>query len=159
MKYCKGCDSHKSHDDFYFTVAQGKWTVYNTLCKPCHRAAAKARKEANPEKYAESQRKSTRKFREKPGTKEKERFQRLRDKYGLSQEQYEAMHEAQNGSCAICLTPEAQAPRGLYVDHCHRTGKVRKLLCQHCNSAIGMLKEEPSLFLKAISYLEEHADE
>ena len=76
--------------------------------------------------------------------------------YGLSEVDYQAMVAAQGGVCAICLSsPEEVSARWkrLVVDHDHRTGAVRGLLCAHCNKAIGLLKENPSAFLNAIRYL------
>ena len=58
---------------------------------------------------------------------------------------------AQDGKCAICSNP--QENRRLAVDHCHKTGKVRGLLCQGCNTGIGGLKDDTERIKKAIDYL------
>ncbi|MDH6448174.1 hypothetical protein M2155_000582 [Streptomyces sp. SAI-119] len=77
----------------------------------------------------------------------------MRDrKYGLKPGEYDRMLEAQDGGCAICKQPCARERR-LSVDHCHSTGRVRGLLCQNCNAAIGMLKEDVALFFRAVEYL------
>ncbi len=82
----------------------------------------------------------------------------LRD-YGITIEDYERMQQEQDNKCAICfkeetaLNPRTKEPRGLAVDHCHSTGKVRGLLCSMCNSAIGSLKDDISLLGSAILYL------
>lgn len=74
--------------------------------------------------------------------------------YGLSEEQFKSLHSKQEGKCAICSTPERECVRQvLYVDHNHKTGEVRGLLCSHCNSAIGQFKESAELLTKAISYV------
>lgn len=73
---------------------------------------------------------------------------RREKKFGLSPEAYAAMHEAQGGCCAIC-----REDRKLVVDHNHSTGAVRSLLCSPCNTAIGLLKEDPKLMRAAIKYL------
>lgn len=70
--------------------------------------------------------------------------------YGLTDEAYRAMLERQEGRCAVCLD-EAK----LCVDHDHKTGKVRGLLCSHCNTAIGHLRDDPSRIRRAADYLEE----
>ena len=44
-------------------------------------------------------------------------------------------------------------PKRLYVDHCHKTGKIRGLLCNSCNTALGLLKDDISLFKRSIDYL------
>jgi hypothetical protein len=51
------------------------------------------------------------------------------------------MKEAQNNCCATCKRNEKDLRRGLLVDHCHDTGKVRKLLCDYCNVTLGKVKE------------------
>lgn len=77
----------------------------------------------------------------------------MRDrKYGLKPGEYDRMLEQQGGGCAICKNPCARERR-LSVDHCHSTGRVRGLLCQNCNAAIGMLKEDVALFFRAVEYL------
>jgi len=66
------------------------------------------------------------------------------------------MRAEQDGKCAICLTPEADTPgRRLQVDHCHVKGHVRKLLCAHCNRAIGLLKEDPAIIERAYHYVQQ----
>lgn len=86
------------------------------------------------------------------------RDKHLRLKYGLSQVAVEAMAKAQNNGCAICgtaITPEytGSTDTTAHVDHNHRTGKVRGLLCHHCNKAIGHFKENINIMQNAISYL------
>jgi hypothetical protein len=77
----------------------------------------------------------------------------MRDrKYGLEPGEYERILAAQGGVCAICKGPCGRERR-LSVDHCHSTGRVRGLLCQNCNAAIGMLKEDVALFFRAVDYL------
>lgn len=82
--------------------------------------------------------------------------QRNLRKYDLSLEQREDMELAQDGKCAIC----GDLPKGgktssssLHVDHDHKTGKVRGLLCNNCNHAIGKLHDSPFLMEKAAAYL------
>lgn len=91
-----------------------------------------------------------------------ERFKRLQTdghlkrKYGISIEDYNRMLREQNGICAICHQPERAGyrgkPRSLAVDHCHKTGKVRGLLCMRCNRAIGLLSSQEDL-QRAVAYL------
>ena len=75
--------------------------------------------------------------------------------YGLTPEEYQSILEAQDHSCAICKTKDALngKPNRMYVDHCHTTGKVRGLLCQKCNSGLGMFKDDPEMLMNAINYL------
>ena len=78
----------------------------------------------------------------------------LKRRFGLSMAQYDEMLKQQSGSCAICGTPP-QSIR-LSVDHCHKTGKVRGLLCWKCNLSIGHFNDDPGLLLKAAAYLGNH---
>jgi hypothetical protein len=68
------------------------------------------------------------------------------------------LREAQDGKCAICGVHEAYAPRKrLAVDHDHRTGAIRGLLCGNCNVGLGQFKDSPELLAAAIRYLEASA--
>lgn len=86
----------------------------------------------------------------------------LRAAFGLSLEEYERMSAAQGGRCACCGEPERVMRHGrplwLAVDHCHATGRIRSLLCSHCNKGIGHFRDDPSLLRKAAAYLERHAN-
>lgn len=63
------------------------------------------------------------------------------------------MLEEQNGECFICGSkPDDQ----LHIDHDHKTGKVRKLLCRSCNAALGMCKESIDILKKIIEYIKLH---
>lgn len=78
---------------------------------------------------------------------------KLRKEYGLTLAQYNALFAAQGGACAICN----QIVNGnLNVDHDHKTGKVRALLCAPCNLGIGNLREDPSLMEAAAAYIRSH---
>lgn len=63
----------------------------------------------------------------------------LETKYGISLEEYLALLEKQNGLCAACNQPE-KARRPLAVDHDHNTGRIRGLLCTHCNNLAGHIE-------------------
>jgi len=72
---------------------------------------------------------------------DKAREYALKSKYGLTIVQYDEMLTQQNGSCAGCRRPPKSGGRRLHVDHNHKTGKVRGLVCWHCNSAIKKLRD------------------
>jgi len=78
--------------------------------------------------------------------------------YGLNSESYDVLFTAQHGLCAICGLPEVATMRGkvkrLAVDHRHSDDKVRGLVCSKCNTAIGLLDEDPKKFEAAMLYLE-----
>ncbi len=82
----------------------------------------------------------------------------LKKKYGLTVEEYENLFVKQNGVCAVCGEPETALSnigkiKMLAVDHDHETGQVRGLLCNRCNTGIGLLGDNKTTLLKAVAYL------
>lgn len=74
--------------------------------------------------------------------KEKNHSRKVRlKKLGLDESLYEAMLKLQNGACAICKGPPDTRWKKLAVDHCHKTGEVRGLLCMTCNTMLGRLEK------------------
>lgn len=129
MKECSLCSETKPLEDFY-RYASGR--LY-AVCKPCHLARSRQRHAENPIKRRESN------WRNKYGIK------------GFSQEQYEVMYESQAGLCMVCGREETASGRLLAVDHDHRTGMVRGLLCTKCNTTLGWIERHPNI----ITYLQE----
>ena len=78
---------------------------------------------------------------------------RLIKDYGITYIDYLAMYEEQEGCCAICKKPSPHKERDLSVDHCHESGKVRGLLCLHCNTALGHFKDNIDSLGEGIIYL------
>ena len=79
------------------------------------------------------------------------RIQNLKQRYGITPDDYAAMFTAQGGACAICKRhPENK----LAVDHCHTSGKVRGLLCMNCNQALGKFRDDTKIMEAAIAYLQ-----
>jgi len=79
----------------------------------------------------------------------------LQHKYGLTAEQYDQMLIEQAQRCALC--GEESNGRPWHVDHCHDSGKVRGVLCDHCNIGLGHFRENAALLRRAAEYLEAHA--
>ena len=126
-------------------------TYYRKHLKECRAKAREKYKEKRVQRLAYAKKYSSR-----PEVKER---RRQRD---LTMEQYEQMLKAQGGGCAICggkvnmKTRWKKCIKRLAVDHCHKTGKVRGLLCWMCNSSIGRMKDDPALLRKAADYVEKH---
>ena len=76
----------------------------------------------------------------------------LRRKYGISIEQYDELLLAQHGLCKICGRT-CITGKSLSVDHDHKTGAVRGLLCVPCNQALGQFQESPEVMARAIVYI------
>lgn len=147
---CQKCGILKGDDDFY--ANQG-----NT-CKKCVQAATRANRRANPERY-----RATRRTRERknPNLGVDRRKQRIKRRYGLTPESVEELLQAQGGKCAICRVPlispfiaedDGTKVRPV-VDHNHRDGHVRGLLCPACNTGLGQFEDNPKIVKKAYQYL------
>ena len=136
MKHCKSCGVTKDLSLFYKRSRSSDG--YNPHCKECVASYEKAYRTPDVNK----------------------RYN-LKKSFGLSVEDYTAMLESQGGVCAICKQPETTIRAGkvqaLAVDHCHTTGKIRGLLCNSCNRALGKFKDDVSIVKSAVAYLEEHA--
>ncbi len=161
MKRCKHCRATKPFPDFYADSATRDG--YRPECKTCTAARrkawyeqnrereiarVKAWQQANPERVNAVQRRR----RTRPEVKAKNREGHLRRKYGITQADYETLLAKQGGGCAIC----GRKPSGkisLHVDHSHRDGSVRGLLCFRCNNALGDLGDDPTTLNRAIAYL------
>lgn len=75
-------------------------------------------------------------------------------KYKITSEEYFEILKRQNGVCAICKKPEdGNRKRSLCVDHCHKDGHVRGILCGLCNTALGYFKDDISSIDAAAEYL------
>jgi hypothetical protein len=114
-------------------------------------SSSKYRKE-NPEKVAESKKnwyaeikKDNKRYTE---MRRKMEDSRLRRKFGISISDYEERCVAQDGKCLLC-----GKERKLVIDHCHKTGKIRGLLCRACNGFLGMLGDDGQAIIKLQTYL------
>lgn len=74
-------------------------------------------------------------------------------KYGLTQEDWDAMFATQGFRCATCFRDKLSGKMKWHTDHCHATGVVRGILCGRCNKALGLLDDNTSTLSNAISYL------
>lgn len=77
---------------------------------------------------------------------------KLKARYNLTPEQYDAILLAQGGGCATCH----RVVKRFHVDHCHLTGVVRGILCPSCNRALGLINENPDTAYALSAYLEKH---
>ena len=128
MKTCNTCGVET--DEF--------WSR-NARCIPCTRAHRKER-------------------RNNPATREKvleqDRRYHLKHNYGITPEEYDKMLMEQGGVCAMCKKDDPKHYHDrLVVDHNHKTGEVRSLLCNPCNTLIGLANEDVDLLMTAAAYL------
>lgn len=75
-------------------------------------------------------------------------------RYGITGEDYKKILVKQGGKCAICRKIPTKK---LFIDHCHKSKKVRGLLCHHCNTGLGMFKDSTKFITNATKYLTKHA--
>jgi Recombination endonuclease VII len=122
--------------------------------KKLYPSSTPARRAAYRQKYIASGKAKA--YRQKYYASEKGKAERLRyrlkQRYNISVQAFNQMMAQQNGVCAICREFSEET---LFVDHDHKTGRVRALLCRHCNLAIGFLRESPLLARAAATYLEQ----
>lgn len=113
-------------------------------------------KESTPSKDASAWQKA---YRERHPDKVKSA--ELKKHFGITLADYQQMSKKQKHCCAICGERETAvdakgAERFMPVDHCHKTGKIRALLCSACNKALGGFRDDPKLLKKAAKYIEKH---
>lgn len=135
IRICAVCRKKKPIFEFYFRDG-GKRV--RTECKVCINAR-------NKKWYLENRDRANAIFR---NSKRKKRYAKI----GISEEGFQELLRRQHGRCAICRAKPKDGIR-LAVDHDHKTGKVRGLLCKHCNQALGHFRDDPIRLQKAISYL------
>lgn len=129
MRQCKKCQQTKPLSEFY----QRSETTWFHQCKECKKAY-------NRRKQTPSQ----------------QRAWRIKKSYGVTTDQYNHMMVMQSDRCAICLTDEKPRYGYWHIDHDHQTGKVRGLLCEHCNHGLGKFSDDADNMRAAIKYLEVH---
>lgn len=130
MKICTLCGLEKSLEDFPLHNKKG---ARHPRCKDCRSSEQRQRYGVTREYQLSRRLSETRK-----------------QIYNISQEDFESLLEQQDGRCAICSSV-LQKP---CIDHCHSTSKVRGILCQNCNTGLGMFNDSPSNLRKAADYIE-----
>lgn len=155
-KTCSRCGRYMPLDAYRKRRATPDGLAYR--CKDCIRDAYNEKFSSDPN-FRERR---ARYFRSRPEAQRELARQRQRRNlrmYGLTVDDLERMMIAQGGVCAICARPPHEGQRDprkkrLGVDHDHATRKVRGLLCDPCNIALGLFDDDPSRLAAAIQYLE-----
>lgn len=166
MKICIKCKVAKeATDKLYYRLPSGR---LRGMCRNCESVKYKDWYITNKERHLLTSRKwqkknpkkvtlYLRKYRE---THPKQYFQyALKGRYGLSLDEYWKMSKLQGGKCAICQNGENsnKSKKLLSVDHCHKTNKVRGLLCDRCNLGLGLLGDSSEIIAKALKYMRKYA--
>lgn len=82
-----------------------------------------------------------------------DRRKNLKTRYNMSLDDYDSLLKAQDYRCKLCNKEHMTNNKRLYVDHCHRTGKVRGLLCSNCNLSLGQIGDTIESVEKILKYL------
>ena len=130
---CMTCGVEKNILEFY--MRDKKTGRRHSACKECDKARVKARHQANPERTRNND---------------------LKRNYGITLQEHQEMYKNQNGVCAICKGEGDGKWKKLCVDHDHKTGKVRQLLCRNCNMVLGQVGDNANLLEEMIKYLQNH---
>lgn len=139
-KVCTVCHIEKDFDLFYNRKASEDGKAYR--CKDCDNEAVTKFRKKHAVRYRNNARTA-----------------QLKYKYGLTNEGFRLLYEAQGGTCKICnrllakINPSKPTNETAVVDHCHKTNIVRGLLCTKCNRGLGHFKDDIGLLEKATEYL------
>lgn len=133
MKIC--CKCKESKEKIYFYKDKNSKDGFDYSCKLCRNN-------------------SFQEFKKTDRYKIKVRKQKWKEQnIDINYEKYQEMFKNQGGKCAICDVDGNQFGKGMCVDHDHKTGKIRGLLCTDCNMGIGSLKDSIQILKKAVKYL------
>ena len=128
-KLCSSCLTIKPSNDF--KIRRTNSDSLSNQCISCEKI--------NKEKYCRNPR--------------RERDLALRRTFNMTHEDFDLMENSQNGVCKICGSSPSGKFKYLSVDHDHSTGRIRGLLCNKCNSGLGLFNDSSALLVKASKYL------
>jgi hypothetical protein len=146
MKICGKCGVEKNLSDF--TKRKASKDGLNPYCKLCA-----ANYQLNW-RMAEGNKEKKKKYEDArhAANPEKRKEKAMKANYGITLEQYNTMWKLQKESCGICGAKETKG-KGFHIDHDHKTGKVRGILCNQCNLGLGHFNDNVAKMLLAIEYL------
>ena len=144
-KQCFKCLKVKPLDEFSFR--KGSSDEHNGRCKMCMSLYNKEYNKINPQKKIKNKL--------HPNSKTWHRKALLRQRYGLTIEQFEKILKQQGGRCAICHTDKPGSRGTWFIDHNHETKQIRGLLCLKCNTGLGYFNECTDILEAAIIYLKQ----
>jgi hypothetical protein len=138
QKECLCCKQIKPLEEYGYHKRDKN---FKGTCKTCDNKKSAEYRARNREKYLLSQSSS-----------------KLKQNYGIDMNEYIKKLNEQQKCCAICkaTTPGQNNIKRFSVDHCHKTGRVRGLLCSNCNKGIGLLRDNTKILEAAIQYLKNY---
>jgi|ERR1700689_1341081 len=155
LKWCPACEHLLDVGEFHKN--RRAWDGLYDRCKTCNAAIAArwhSEKQQDPEYREQKNRRAVAWRAANKGEKLRRanKNANLKQLYGITLEQFEAMLAAQRNRCAICLRRFTNA-RDTHVDHNHVTGVVRGILCTSCNNGLGRFRDDPAVLRRAARYL------
>jgi hypothetical protein len=138
QKECLCCKQIKPIEEYGYHKRNKN---FRGTCKTCDNKKAAEYRVRNKEKYLLNQSSN-----------------KLKQRYGITMDEYMQTLNKQEHRCAICkaTTPGQNNIKRFSVDHCHKTGQVRGILCSNCNKGIGLLGDNINILEAAIQYLRNH---
>lgn len=97
-----------------------------------------------------------RRMKEEPEYKKQKRAAYIKNQHGISLQEYENRVAQQKYACAICGVKLSTDGHNTHLDHCHKTGNLRAILCTNCNRGLGHFQDSPDLLEIAAKYLRAH---
>lgn len=136
MKHCKDCGVPFDPNNFYVSYIYNGHKIFRSECIECNKK---------------------RSVKWGMNNKAKKHLNEIKSLYGISQIEYEKMLKDQNGKCKICHSDSTnhKKQKRFNIDHDHKTGKIRGLLCQKCNIGVGAFKDSCEILGNALKYLKE----
>lgn len=180
LRWCSMCDEWKHLEVFPTKKTKSGKVSPGSICHHCRLLVQKRYRDANKEKSKKywqvngERLLANRKWKYKGYKKYYNKIRRnkyaslearlehrrknLYSKFKLTLEQFDEMDKRQNSCCYVCMKhKDTTARKVLNVDHNHITGQVRKLLCSHCNTTLGLVNENPLILQSLINYIIEHS--
>lgn len=146
MRVCNKCKILKNSEEF---------GVYKYTCLSCKNIREKKRYAENREKMLENFKEYQKKL--DPALRDQyRRKSMLKIQYNMTLKEYEQLFESQAGKCAICKLHQDELNHTLHVDHCHKNGKIRGLLCRNCNQGLGKFFDNKEIVENLLHYLQYH---
>lgn len=139
VKQCTKCEIEKPLTEFRSRSGNMKHLL-KSWCKTCHYATHK--------KWCADNQDRVKEYRGRDAWTLVKRCAR----YNITPAEFVTAYEAQEGKCLVCYETISQMDSA--IDHNHKTGEFRGILCKKCNRAIGMLQDSPTILRRAAEYLE-----
>lgn len=140
IKHCSKCGKDKPLSDFHNCLGAPYDKAY--WCKVCAALNGKMHHK--------------RRMLEDPNYRLEKRKAYIKNRHGITLQEYEDRVAQQNYSCAICEVKLLTGGHKTHLDHCHKTGNLRAILCTNCNRGLGHFQDSRDLLQKATAYLDAH---